>query len=403
MAYATAAFPNVGGYGAQAVVVGNYRRAIGDAAVGFGTLTFAGATAGLVTATAAWMIAAAVAANPNLRASAPIALEAVALNRPYRRLPGVADLSPLAWLSTRPAFDSDLSLAGKPTATPSDSPPVRDLPSAQEQAAEITIPLPPSRPIHDADMQARHDAAPAAAGATMPRLAAAAPLASAKTFSLFQKSPLSEPAESHSFVMPGSGPGVRVLDPGEPKAVDGRDKRGDDDDGKPRLKTASLPPLVAPNNSTSLRTPNNHPAVYDIEAHIVYLPNGERLEAHSGLGYRLDDPRYVREKARGPTPPNVYELALREQPFHGVRAIRLNPVDDGKMFGRDGILAHTYMLGPSGQSFGCVSFRDYQKFLQAFLRGEIDRLVVVPHLENRPSVAARAGREQPGRFAFSDE
>ena len=50
------------------------------------------------------------------------------------------------------------------------------------------------------------------------------------------------------------------------------------------------------------------------------------------------------------------------------------------MFGRDGILAHTYMLGPTGASFGCVSFKNYSAFLQAFSRGEIDRLVVVPHL-----------------------
>jgi len=79
-----------------------------------------------------------------------------------------------------------------------------------------------------------------------------------------------------------------------------------------------------------------------------------------------------------------------------VRAIRLNPVADSKMYGRDGILAHTYMLGPSGQSFGCVSFRDYQKFLQAFLRGDIDRLVVVPHLEDQPTGPVRASRERAG-------
>ena len=104
-------------------------------------------------------------------------------------------------------------------------------------------------------------------------------------------------------------------------------------------------------------------AVYDISARTVYLPNGDRLEAHSGLGNKLDDPCYIHVRMRGPTPPNVYDLTLRAQPFHGVRAIRLNPVDDGKMFGRAGMLAHTYMLGPNGQSNGCVSFRDYPKFL----------------------------------------
>jgi hypothetical protein len=47
------------------------------------------------------------------------------------------------------------------------------------------------------------------------------------------------------------------------------------------------------------------------------------------------------------------------------------------MYGRDGILAHTYMLGANGQSNGCVSFSDYDAFLQAYLRGEVTRIVVV--------------------------
>jgi hypothetical protein len=46
-------------------------------------------------------------------------------------------------------------------------------------------------------------------------------------------------------------------------------------------------------------------AIYDIAAHRVYLPKGQRLEAHSGLGKYRDDPRHVSEKDRGPTPPNV--------------------------------------------------------------------------------------------------
>ena len=68
----------------------------------------------------------------------------------------------------------------------------------------------------------------------------------------------------------------------------------------------------------------------------------------------------------------------RERLFHGVRAIRLNPVGgSAAIHGRDGLLAHTYMLGPNGDSNGCVSLRDYDRFLQAYLRGEVRRLVVV--------------------------
>jgi hypothetical protein len=130
-------------------------------------------------------------------------------------------------------------------------------------------------------------------------------------------------------------------------------------------------------------------AIYDISSRVVYLPNGGKLEAHSGLGEHMDDPRSVGVKNRGATPPNVYELSLREQLFHGVRAIRLTPVHPDKMFGREGILAHSYLLGPTGQSNGCVSISDYPKFLNAFLKGEVDRLVVVERLADAP--AAKSG------------
>ena len=151
-------------------------------------------------------------------------------------------------------------------------------------------------------------------------------------------------------------------------------------------------PEQAHNKSVPLPDPDSRTAVYDISAHTVYLPGGERLEAHSGLGEMLDNPRYVNAKDRGPTPPNVYDLALRGELFHEVRAIRLNPVGGDSMFGRDGILAHSYMLGPNGQSNGCVSFKDYPAFLHAYLKGEVDRLVVVPHLGSTPwrTASARA-------------
>jgi hypothetical protein len=163
-----------------------------------------------------------------------------------------------------------------------------------------------------------------------------------------------------------------------------------------------IAPQQVHNKSIALAGSKSRTAVYDIAARTVYLPNGDRLEAHSGLGNKLDDPRYVNVKMRGPTPPNVYALALREQLFHGVRAIRLKPVDEGKMFGRGGMLAHTYMLGSNGQSNGCVSFKDYQKFLQAFLKGEVERLVVVPNLGTEPSLIARGRRGQFRRYAYNN-
>ena len=162
------------------------------------------------------------------------------------------------------------------------------------------------------------------------------------------------------------------------------------------LTALSYAALKSPDNSAAggALSPRSNPAaagtaIYDLSAKAVYLPDGEKLEAHSGLGDKLDDPRYVHVRMHGATPPGTYELSEREQPFHGVRALRLNPIGGSPtVYGRSGLLAHTYMLGPRGDSNGCVSFKDYDKFLQAYLRGEVRRLVVV------------AGRGQDGPFAI---
>src|SRR5262249_14308135 len=49
-------------------------------------------------------------------------------------------------------------------------------------------------------------------------------------------------------------------------------------------------------------------AIYDITARTVYLPSGRRLEAHSGFGDLMDNPRHVHVRMQGATPPNVYKL-----------------------------------------------------------------------------------------------
>ncbi|MBX9933452.1 MAG: DUF2778 domain-containing protein [Methylobacterium sp.] len=155
-----------------------------------------------------------------------------------------------------------------------------------------------------------------------------------------------------------------------------------------------LTPLPVPDGGGAV-------AIYNISARTVTLPNGETLEAHSGLGESMDDPRYVDRRMRGATPPGTYDLTEREQLFHGVRALRLNPIGgSAAVHNRTGLLAHSYLLGPSGASNGCVSFKDYQKFLTAYLRGEFQRLVVVPGQgqDVLPVVASRAAKV-PGRLA----
>ncbi len=123
-------------------------------------------------------------------------------------------------------------------------------------------------------------------------------------------------------------------------------------------------------------------AVYDITAHTVYLPDGTKLEAHSGLGSNLDDPRSARVRMRGVTPPHIYELKPRETLFHGVPALRLTPIGgEDAIYGRDGLLAHTFMLGANGDSNGCVSFRDYYAFLDAYRNKGIRKLAVLAKID----------------------
>ena len=134
---------------------------------------------------------------------------------------------------------------------------------------------------------------------------------------------------------------------------------------------------------------DNHTAVYDISAHAVFLPNGLSLEAHSGIGTLRDDPEHVSVPNAGATPPAVYELKPRERLFHGVQALRMIPAEGSTTNGRSGLLAHSYMIGPNGDSNGCVSFRNYDRFLKAFNDGEVNRLVVVPSLSGATLAAER--------------
>jgi hypothetical protein len=167
----------------------------------------------------------------------------------------------------------------------------------------------------------------------------------------------------------------RATRPAEPVLAYARPDVGDDEGEIPVVPKRLSNPVA-----------RNGVAVYDISANVVYLPNGERLEAHSGLGKMRDNPRYVHEKNRGPTPPHTYALTMRESLFHGVEAIRLNPVGGaGNVYNRVGLLAHTYMLGARGDSNGCVSVRDYKRFLAAFKRGDIRQLVVVTSMPNKPA------------------
>jgi len=148
--------------------------------------------------------------------------------------------------------------------------------------------------------------------------------------------------------------------------------------------------LFRSNSQAKLPSSGSRVAVYVIDSATVHMPDGERLEAHSGLAHMQDNPRYAHKKNSGPTPPNVYNLVMRERRFHGVEAIRLLPADGRKKFNRDGLLAHTYMyrVGDRSQSNGCVVFKRYDRFLTAFKQGKITRLIVVGSMDELPTYMA---------------
>ncbi|NBJ13380.1 DUF2778 domain-containing protein [Microvirga arsenatis] len=229
----------------------------------------------------------------------------------------------------------------------------------------VIVPLPVPRP---ADLQAPKPPAPtqAASAAATPRAPAAPAAAPEDNRSFFEKlfgiRPAAPPEATLSYAALDRGTGSIA----------------------PTARFGPMPEAAGAGT-----------AVYDIVAQTLTLPNGERLEAHSGLGPMMDDPRYVNVRMKGATPPGTYIVTEREALFHGVRALRLTPVGgSAAIYGRDGILAHPYLLGPRGDSNGCVSLKNYDRLLQAYLRGEVKRLVVtagrgqdlVPRLASRRAV-----------------
>jgi hypothetical protein len=86
---------------------------------------------------------------------------------------------------------------------------------------------------------------------------------------------------------------------------------------------------------------------------------------------------------------------LRAGSFHGVQALRLTPIGEGGVYGRAGLLAHPYMLGPNGDSNGCVSVKEYDAFLRAYESGRISRLMVVASVNQVIAAAEPQARSSP--------
>src|SRR5580704_8563489 len=261
MACASATFPEVTCFDDRIASRGDLHRVVLRGIVtGLAALAAVSVTVACVTAAAGWILATVLSANADLHTRAPIGLGTAALVDPYPELADTGDLGGLTPAPTEPADAANFSFQAqleaempRPAAAAISAPVIAAL-LAPHSALEITqsVPTPTPRPLGGPHGPAKPDVTRLPVGQPAPQVATTAP-----------PPPTASP-QKPSFTR------------------------------EARLDT------TAPPESDS-RT-----AVYDIEAHTVYLPDGEKLEAHSGLGDKLDDPRYVNVRDRGPTPPNVY-------------------------------------------------------------------------------------------------
>ncbi|WJH40275.1 DUF2778 domain-containing protein [Aliirhizobium terrae] len=228
-------------------------------------------------------------------------------------------------------------------------------------------------------------------------------------------------APTPDYALPQAGP-MPVLRPGAGTRGDGakpnalaaiaavapqKPGRADDED-KPTALAFAKPnnPMreepISPSPTPKVPGIGSKVAIYDITNGVVHMPNGTKLEAHSGIGSMRDNPKFTHVKMRGPTPPGTYKLSMREKLFHGVAAIRLTSVDGKHPQNRTGLLAHSYLLRVRGDSHGCVAFAEYDRFLKAFQRGEITHMIIVPKWDGKRPGAGSNGNFLAKLFGNND-
>lgn len=105
---------------------------------------------------------------------------------------------------------------------------------------------------------------------------------------------------------------------------------------------------------------------------LVHHRDGQRITLATGLlsgrGDGLNNPEKQYEKNRGVTPEGGYNLSFGHSNRAGIgKYVRMDPIDNSQMRGRDGILMHHGSLA-SGErgSLGCITFKTPQQRDQIF-------------------------------------
>ncbi len=111
-------------------------------------------------------------------------------------------------------------------------------------------------------------------------------------------------------------------------------------------------------------------AVYDLMAHTVFLPDGSRLEAHSGLGPLGTIPpmSWKRTGARRRRM-NMNSRCARACSTACRRCGSIPSAGRMRSMAAPGCSPTPTCWGPDGDSNGCVSFKNYDAFLAAFQSG----------------------------------
>ena len=272
MPYRAAALPNVTAFNVRAFALGDYRRKLlGGVALGLGAVAAIAVVGGAATMAAAWMLSSSLSANAHLRPAGVVALEAAELPRPHRTLTETA------------------SLVGVPHSL-YEAPEIAVAELAPAAALAPVRRFPISRPPAQLCARLRQSGSPNEQWGTpcrrrVRRLLRMREIARASMPAPALQAPRAVPMQVPAAPAPAPAPAPSPAPATLFTSITDFLKR--------------LTPRFAYNNPDVHPTPDSHTAVYDIESHTVYMPNGERLEAHSGLGSQIDDPRYVSERGEG--------------------------------------------------------------------------------------------------------
>ena len=108
--------------------------------------------------------------------------------------------------------------------------------------------------------------------------------------------------------------------------------------------------------------------IYDIGAPTSTCPtNSESMR----IRHLLDDVRHIHARDRALRRPTSAMWHIKE-PFHGMKTLRTNSIEEGDLLALSGFLVHGYLREPNGDTSRCVALKD-TTVLEARIRSDATR------------------------------